>query len=109
MSGGKEIASSRQRASRRRAVASNRRDCSGQADAEMSWHVSGSRIGPSVPIATAGRLRCPVKLGLSLKDYYELSGETKFGYGSAESAHLAVRPRDANLHGGVDSTDSAMH
>jgi len=62
-------------------------------------------IGPSWPIADGkATLAVPVKLGLSLKDYYELSGDDqKFGYvvgGVLISVPFAGGK--ANFHGGVD-------
>lgn len=62
-------------------------------------------IGPSWAIADGkATLAVPVKLGLSLKDYYELSGEDqKFGY--VVGGVLITVPfagGKANFHGGVD-------
>ncbi len=58
-------------------------DGSGQADggSEQGTYLELG-IGPSWPIADGkATVAVPVKLGLSLKDYYELSGEDqKFGY-----------------------------
>jgi hypothetical protein len=62
-------------------------------------------IGPSWPIADGkATVAIPVKLGLSLKDYYELSGEDKkFGY-IVGGALVTVPFSDGkwNVHGGVD-------
>jgi hypothetical protein len=62
-------------------------------------------IGPSWPIADGkATIAIPVKLGFSLKDYYELSGEDqKFGY--VVGGVLFTVPfagGKANFHGGVD-------
>jgi hypothetical protein len=62
-------------------------------------------IGPSWAIADGkATVAVPVKLGFSLKDYYELSGEDqKFGY--VVGGVLFTVPfagGKANLHGGVD-------
>ncbi len=81
-------------------------DSSGQADGgtEKGTYLELG-IGPSWGIA-AGKatLAVPVKLGLSLKDYYELSGEDqKFGY--LAGGVLVTVPLSGgkwNVHGGVD-------
>jgi hypothetical protein len=62
-------------------------------------------IGPSWPIADGkATVAIPVKLGLSLKDYYELSGDDKkFGY--IVGGALVTVPFSGgkwNVHGGVD-------
>ena len=81
-------------------------DDSGQADggSELGTYLELG-IGPSWPIAGGkATVAVPVKLGLSLSDYYELNGEDKkFGYfvGGA----LVTVPLSGgkwNVHGGVD-------
>ena len=81
-------------------------DSSGQADGgtEKGTYLELG-IGPSWPIANGkATLAVPVKLGLSLKDYYELSGEDqKFGY--LAGGVLFTVPLSGgkwNVHGGVD-------
>jgi len=81
-------------------------DDSGQADAgsELGTYLELG-IGPSWGIADGrATLAVPIKLGLSLKDYYELGGEDqKFGY-LVGGALITVPFADgkANIHGGVD-------
>ena len=81
-------------------------DDSGQADAgsELGTYLELG-IGPSWGIADGkATLAVPIKLGLSLKDYYELNGEDqKFGY-LVGGALITVPFADgkANIHGGVD-------
>ena len=81
-------------------------DDSGQADggSELGTYMELG-IGPSWPLAEGKvTVAIPVKLGFSLSDYYELSGEdNKFGYfvGGA----LITVPLSGgkwNVHGGVD-------
>ena len=79
---------------------------SGQADggSELGTYLELG-IGPSWPIAEGkATVAVPVKLGLSLKDYYELSGEDKkFGY--IVGGLLLTAPLSGgkwNVHGGVD-------
>lgn len=79
---------------------------SGQADggSELGTYLELG-IGPSWPIADGkATVAVPVKLGLSLKDYYELSGEDqKFGY--IVGGALVTVPFSGgkwNVHGGVD-------
>jgi hypothetical protein len=79
---------------------------SGQADggSELGTYLELG-IGPSWPIADGkATLAVPIKLGLSLKDYYELSGEDqKFGY--IAGGVLFTVPLSGgkwNVHGGVD-------
>jgi hypothetical protein len=81
-------------------------DDSGQADAgsELGTYLELG-VGPSWAIADGkATLAIPIKLGLSLKDYYELGGEDqKFGYlvgGALVTVPFAGGK--ANLHGGVD-------
>jgi hypothetical protein len=81
-------------------------DSSGQADggSEKGTYLELG-IGPSWAIADGkATVAVPVKLGFSLKDYYELSGEDqKFGY--VVGGVLFTVPfagGKANLHGGVD-------
>ncbi len=81
-------------------------DSSGQADGgtEKGTYLELG-IGPSWGIAGGkATLAVPVKLGLSLKDYYELSGEDqKFGY--LAGGVLVTVPLSGgkwNVHGGVD-------
>jgi hypothetical protein len=81
-------------------------DDSGQADggSELGTYLELG-VGPSWPLADGkATLAIPVKVGLSLKDYYELSGEDKkFGY-FAGGALVTVPFAEgkANVHGGVD-------
>lgn len=81
-------------------------DDSGQADAgaNLGTYLELG-IGPSWPIADGrATLAIPVKLGLSLNDYYEMAGEDqKFGY-LAGGALITVpfAGGKANIHGGVD-------
>jgi hypothetical protein len=79
---------------------------SGQADggSELGTYVELG-IGPSWSIADGkATVAMPVKLGLSLKDYYELAGEDqKFGY--IVGGALFTVPLSGgkwNVHGGVD-------
>lgn len=79
---------------------------SGQADAgsELGTYLELG-IGPSWPVAGGkATVAVPVKVGLSLKDYYELSGEDqKFGY--IQGGVLFTVPLSGgkwNVHGGVD-------
>jgi hypothetical protein len=81
-------------------------DDSGQADGgtELGTYLELG-VGPSWPIAGGkATLAIPVKLGLSLKDYYELAGEDqKFGY--VVGGALVTVPMSGgkwNVHGGVD-------
>jgi hypothetical protein len=81
-------------------------DDSGQADAgsELGTYLELG-VGPSWAIADGrATVAIPVKLGLSLKDYYELAGEDqKFGYlvgGALITVPFAGGK--ANVHGGVD-------
>ena len=81
-------------------------DSSGQADggSEKGTYLELG-IGPSWAIADGkATVAVPVKLGFSLKDYYELSGEDqKFGY--VVGGVLFTVPfagGKANFHGGVD-------
>ena len=66
-------------------------------------------VGPSWPLGTAVTVAIPVKVGLSLKDYYELGGtDNKFGY--VDAGVLFTVPFTGvpsqfgawNLHGGVN-------
>jgi hypothetical protein len=81
-------------------------DDSGQADGgSKAGTYLELGIGPSWAIADGkATLAVPVKLGLSLKDYYELSGEDqKFGY--LAGGVLFTVPLSGgkwNVHGGVD-------
>lgn len=81
-------------------------DNSGQADggSELGTYLELG-IGPSWAIADGkATLAIPVKLGMSLSNYYELSGDDKkFGY-IAGGALVTVPFADgkANVHGGVD-------
>lgn len=66
-------------------------------------------VGPSFPLGPKASLTIPVKLGMSLKNYYELSGvDNKFGYfdiGGLVTIPLSGVPAQFgswNLHGGVD-------
>jgi hypothetical protein len=81
-------------------------DSSGQADggSELGTYLELG-IGPSWPIADgAATVAVPVKLGFSLKDYYELNGEDqKFGY--LAGGVLFTVPLSGgkwNVHAGVD-------
>ena len=81
-------------------------DDSGQADggSELGTYLELG-VGPSWPLADGkATLAIPVKLGLSLKDYYELGGDDqKFGYfvgGALVTVPFAGGK--ANVHGGVD-------
>ncbi len=81
-------------------------DGSGQADggSELGTYLELG-IGPSWAIADGkATVAVPVKLGFSLKDYYELSGEDqKFGY--LAGGVLFTVPLSGgkwNVHGGVD-------
>lgn len=81
-------------------------DSSGQADGgdNLGTYLELG-IGPSWPIADGkATVAVPVKLGLSVKDYYELSGEDqKFGY--LAGGVLFTVPLSGgqwNVHGGVD-------
>ena len=81
-------------------------DSSGQADAgsELGTYLELG-AGPSWPIADGkATVAVPVKVGLSLKDYYELAGEDKkFGY--IVGGVLLTVPLSGgkwNVHGGVD-------
>ena len=81
-------------------------DDSGQADggSELGTYLELG-IGPSWPIADGkATLAVPIKVGLSLKDYYELAGEDqKFGY--IDGGVLLTVPLSGgkwNVHGGVD-------
>lgn len=81
-------------------------DDSGQADggSELGTYLELG-IGPSWPIADGkATVAVPIKLGFSLKDYYELSGEDeKFGY--VVGGVLFTVPLSGgkwNVHGGVD-------
>jgi hypothetical protein len=81
-------------------------ELSGQADggSEKGTYLELG-IGPSWPIADGkATVAVPIKLGFSLKDYYELSGEDqKFGY--VVGGVLFTVPfagGKANFHGGVD-------
>ena len=66
-------------------------------------------VGPSFPLGGTASLAIPVKLGLSVKDYYELNGEDhKFGWFDI-GALVTVPLSDAssrfgswNVHGGAD-------
>lgn len=66
-------------------------------------------VGPATPLFGKLTLTIPVKLGMSLKDYYELNGvDHRFGY--LDAGVLLSRPISGasssfgswNLHGGVD-------
>jgi hypothetical protein len=66
-------------------------------------------VGPSFPLGPKATLTIPVKLGMSLKDYYELNGvDNKFGY--FDIGGLVTVPISGssskfgawNIHGGVD-------
>jgi hypothetical protein len=67
-------------------------------------------VGPSWPLAGGkATLTVPVKLGLSLKDYYEgFDGDSKFGFldvGALVTVPLSKIPSQFgswNIHGGVD-------
>jgi hypothetical protein len=65
-------------------------------------------VGPSFPLGGSASLAVPVKLGISVKDYYELNGEDrKFGWfdvGALITVPLGVPSRFGawNLHGGAD-------
>jgi hypothetical protein len=79
---------------------------SGQADAgsELGTYLELG-VGPSWPIADGkATVAVPIKLGLSLKDYYELNGEDqKFGY--IAGGVLFTVPLSGgkwNVHAGVD-------
>jgi hypothetical protein len=81
-------------------------DDSGQADggSELGTYLELG-VGPSWPLADGkATLTVPVKVGLSLKDYYELGGvDNKFGY--VVGGALVTVPfagGKANVHGGVD-------
>lgn len=81
-------------------------DSSGQADAgsELGTYLELG-VGPSWPIADGkATVAVPVKVGLSLKDYYELAGDDKkFGY--IVGGVLLTVPLSGgkwNVHGGVD-------
>jgi hypothetical protein len=81
-------------------------DDSGQADggSNLGTYLELG-VGPSWPIADGkATVTIPVKLGLSLKDYYELGGEDqKFGY--IVGGALVTVPLSGgkwNVHGGVD-------
>ena len=81
-------------------------DDSGQADggANKGTYLELG-VGPSWPIADGKTtVAIPVKLGLSLKDYYELGGEDKkFGY--IVGGALVTVPLSGgkwNVHGGID-------
>jgi hypothetical protein len=81
-------------------------DDSGQADggSELGTYLELG-VGPSWPIADGkATVAIPIKLGLSLKDYYELGGEDqKFGY--IVGGALVTVPLSGgkwNVHGGVD-------
>lgn len=86
-------------------------ELSGQADAgqEKGTYLELG-IGPSWPLGGGkATLAIPVKLGLSLKDYYEgPSGDEKFGYvsgGVLATVPLTGIPSSFgswNIHGGVD-------
>ena len=81
-------------------------DDSGQADggSEKGTYLELG-IGPSWAIAGGkATVAVPVKLGLSLKDYYELSGEDqKFGYVVGGVLSLCrFAGGKWNFHGGVD-------
>jgi len=81
-------------------------DGSGQADggSELGTYLELG-VGPSWPIADGkATVAVPIKLGLSLKDYYELNGEDqKFGY--IAGGVLFTVPLSGgkwNVHAGVD-------
>ena len=81
-------------------------DDSGQADvgSELGTYLELG-VGPSWPIADGkATVAVPIKLGLSLKDYYELNGEDqKFGY--IAGGVLFTVPLSGgkwNVHAGVD-------
>lgn len=81
-------------------------DDSGQADggSNLGTYLELG-IGPSWPIADGkATVTVPIKLGLSLKDYYELAGDDqKFGY--IVGGALVTVPLGGgrwNVHGGVD-------
>jgi hypothetical protein len=81
-------------------------DGSGQADggSELGTYLELG-VGPSWPIADGkATVAVPIKLGLSLKDYYELNGEDqKFGY--LAGGVLFTVPLSGgkwNVHAGVD-------
>ena len=81
-------------------------DDSGQADggSNLGTYLELG-VGPSWPIADGkATVAIPVKLGLSLNDYYELAGEDKkFGY--IVGGALVTVPLSGgkwNVHGGVD-------
>ena len=85
-------------------------ELSGQADAGTS---KGSYlelgVAPSWPLAGPVTFAIPVKVGLSLKDYYEVAGvDNKFGFfdiGGLITVPLTVIPNSFgawNVHGGVD-------
>lgn len=66
-------------------------------------------VGPTFPLGSKASLAIPVKLGLSLSDYYELEGtDNKFGYldiGALVTVPLTGVPSQFgswNIHGGVD-------
>jgi hypothetical protein len=65
--------------------------------------------GPTFPLGTKATLTVPVKLGLSLNNYYELNGEDhSFGFfdiGGLVTLPIAAIPSSFgtwNIHGGVD-------
>ena len=66
-------------------------------------------VGPTLPLVGRVTLTVPVRLGMSLKDYYELSGvDHRFGY--LDAGALVTLPLSGvsssfgswNIHGGVD-------
>ena len=66
-------------------------------------------VGPTLPLVGRVTITIPVKLGMSVKDYYELSGvDHRFGY--LDAGALVTLPLSGvsssfgswNLHGGVD-------
>ncbi len=85
-------------------------ELSGQADAgtkKGTYLELG--VGPSWPLAGPVTFAIPVKLGLSLKDYYELGGvDNRFGFfdiGGLITVPLTGIPSSFgswNVHGGVD-------
>jgi hypothetical protein len=85
-------------------------DDEGQADAGLSKGTYLELgVGPSWPIGGAGAtLTIPVKLGMSLKDYYEgIDGDETFGFfdvGGLVTLPLGTAGRFGswNLHGGLD-------
>ena len=85
-------------------------ELSGQADAganKGSYLELG--VAPSWPLVGAVTLAVPVKVGLSLKDYYEVGGvDNKFGFFDVGGlvtvplSSVASKFGSWNIHGGVD-------